>query len=113
VRFLLDHQLSPRRVGEPLRRREHDVRALAREGSLSDRDVLELAADEQRVLVTCNGRHFAPLAREWAEAGRSHSGIVLVWTLKNDQHAAIVRGIERLLAVYPTNSQWSDIVLTI
>jgi predicted nuclease of predicted toxin-antitoxin system len=113
LRFLLDHQLSPRRVGEPLRNRGHDVRALAGEGPLSDEDVLALAADDRRVLITRNSRDFVPLAREWAEADRSHAGIVLIWTLQNNEHAKIVRGIERLLAAYPQERQWHDTVLTI
>lgn len=113
MRFLLDHQLSPRRVGEPLQLRGHDVRALAGEGSLSDEDVLALAADERRVLVTRNGRHFVPLAREWAEAERPHAGIVVIWTLQNNEHAKIVRGIERLLAAYPQERHWRNTVLTI
>lgn len=110
---MLDHQLSPRRVGEPLSRRGHDVRALAGEGSLSDEDVLALAADEHRVLVTRNGRHFEPLAREWAEGTRPHAGIVLIWTLQNHEYAKIVRGIEQLLAAYPHERQWRNAVLTI
>ena len=89
------------------------MRALASEGSLSDEDVLALAADDRRVLVTRNGRHFAPLAREWAEGDRSHAGIVLIWTLQNHEHVKIVRGIDRLLAAYPHERQWRNTVLTI
>ena len=88
------------------------MRALAGEGSLSDDDVLTLAADERRILVTRNGRHFVPLAREWAEAERPHAGIVVVWTLQNHEYAKIVRGIERLLATYPHERQWHNAVLT-
>lgn len=113
MRFLLDHHLSPRRVGQPLQRRGHDVHALASEGSLPDRDVLELAAKEKRVLVTCDARDFAPLTREWAEGERSHSGVVLIRTLENNEHAAIVRGLEQLLAAYPHENQWRDVVLTV
>jgi hypothetical protein len=93
--------------------RGHDVRALAGEGPLSDEDVLALAADDRRVLITRNSRDFVPLAREWAEADRSHAGIVLIWTLRNNEHTKIVRGIERLLAAYPQERQWRDTVLTI
>lgn len=89
------------------------MRALAEEPAadgLDDRAVLELAGAEGRVLVTRNSRHFAPLAREWAEAGREHAGIVLIWTLDHSEFAAIVAGLESLLERYPTQEDWRDLV---
>ncbi len=82
--MVLDANLSPRRIGGPLRAVGHDVLALAEEPGLEGLDdplVLELAAAEGRVLVTRNSRDFAPLAREWAEAQRTHAGMILIWTL--------------------------------
>jgi len=38
-------------------------------GALDDPQLLELAAGQSRILVTRNSRDFAPLLREWAEAG--------------------------------------------
>jgi predicted nuclease of predicted toxin-antitoxin system len=83
LRLLLDANLSPRGVARPLRAAGHDVRALAEElalEGLDDPDVLALAADEDRILVTRNSRDFAPLLRQWAEAGRPHAGAILIWT---------------------------------
>jgi hypothetical protein len=39
------------------------------------------------VLITRNSRDFAPIAREWAEARRSHAGLILIWTLDHSQFA--------------------------
>jgi Domain of unknown function (DUF5615) len=75
----------------------------ARIEGLADPHVLELAASEQRLLITRNSRDFAPLARQWAEAGRSHAGIILIWTLDHSQFAEIVAGIERQLQPRPSH----------
>jgi predicted nuclease of predicted toxin-antitoxin system len=116
VRLLLDANLSPRRVGKALRARGHNVLALAEERALEgldDPDVLRLAAEDDRILVTRNSRDFAPLVREWAEAGRSHAGVILIWTLRHDQFAAIVTGIERQLDRYPEPKAWANLVVGI
>jgi predicted nuclease of predicted toxin-antitoxin system len=114
LRLLLDANLSPRGVAGRLREAGHDVLALAENSAfegLSDPQVLEVAAAEQRVLITHNSRDFAPLAREWAEAGRSHAGIILIWTLDHSQFAEIVAGVERQLRQRPSQEQWCDITV--
>jgi uncharacterized protein with PIN domain len=114
VRLLLDHHLSARNVGKPLRRAGHDVQALSQDASaqgLPDEQVLELAVAEQRILVTRNGRHFQPLLRDRAEAGRAHAGAILIWTLDHAEFAAIVAGVERLLELYPAEGDWADLVV--
>lgn len=114
MRLLLDANLSPRGVASPLRKRGHDVRALAEDASyegLPDLQVLELAATEHRILITRNSRDFAPLARQWAEAQRQHAGLILIWTLDHSQFNEIVAGIERQLAQRPTQEQWQDITV--
>lgn len=112
MRLLLDANLSPRGIAAKLREAGHDVLALAEDATfegLPDQQVLELAASEQRLLVTRNSRDFAPLARQWAEARRSHAGIILIWTLDHSQFAEIVAGIERQLQQRPSHEQWRDI----
>jgi predicted nuclease of predicted toxin-antitoxin system len=112
----LDANLSPDRVGTPLGDRGHDVLSLAADPRLEGLDdplVLELAAAEERVLVTRNSRDFAPLAREWAEARRPHTGIILIWTLDHSQFEEIIAGIERYLALYPQQSQWRELVVAL
>ena len=112
MRLLLDANLSPRGIARPLRNAGHDVLALAEDPvfeGLPDPQVLRLATSEQRVLITRNSRDFAPLAREWAEAQLSHTGLILIWTLDHSQFAEIVAGIERHLARRPLQEQWHDI----
>jgi hypothetical protein len=112
MRVLLDAQLSPHRIGAALAERGHDVRSIASDaalGALPDPDVLELAATERRVLITRNSRDFAPLLRLWAEAGRHHSGCILVWALQHHQFGLIVEGVTALLEARPTPDDWTDL----
>lgn len=116
MRLLLDAHLSHTRVAQPLRERGHDVLALQEEPDLmtsSDDFVLRIARDQGRILVTCNARHFDPIARDWADVGRTHAGIVLVWTLRTDEHAAIVDAVAQLLAERTDEGAWRDVVLAI
>ncbi len=52
------------------------VHDLQREG-LSDASQLEWAAAATKTFVTHNRAHFARLAKCYADAGRSHSGIII------------------------------------
>ncbi len=47
-------------------------------GGESDTGHLEFAAREGRALLTHNIRDFRVLHKDWMEAGRAHSGIILV-----------------------------------
>ena len=112
MRLLLDANLSPKRVGGPLAKRGHDVLSLASDaalGALDDPQVLELAADQARILVTRNARDFAPLLRARAEAGRHHSGCILIWTLAHHEFGAIIRGVASLFRDRPDPAQWQDL----
>jgi len=116
VRLLLDANLSARRVGGPLRADGHDVLALSEHAELEgleDSLVLALAAEESRILVTRNSKDFAPLLREWAEAGRHHAGCVLIWTLGHHEFAAILDRLRGMLAERPRQSEWRDIAVAI
>jgi predicted nuclease of predicted toxin-antitoxin system len=116
VRLLLDANLSPRGVATPLRSAGHDILSLAADPAfegLDDPLVLELAATEQRILVTRNSRDFAPLAREWAEASRPHAGLILIWTLDHSQFAAIIAGVKRYLERWPEQEQWHNLAVAL
>jgi predicted nuclease of predicted toxin-antitoxin system len=116
LRLLLDANLSPRGIGTRLRAVGHDVFALTEDSRLEGLDdpaVLELAASEQRILVTRNSRDFAPLAREWAEAQLPHAGLILIWTLDHSQFEQITAGVQRYLELYPTQEQWRELVVAI
>jgi len=111
VRLLLDANLSGKRVAGPLRQDGHDVLALNEQpelDALDDPAVLALGAAEDRILVTRNSRDFAPLLREWAEAGRTHGGCVLIWTLGHHQFGQLLDGLRRLLAERPDQAEWRD-----
>ena len=61
MRLLLDAHVSGPRVGGPLAERGHDVRALDQEPELEgleDEDVLALATEDERILVTHNVADF-------------------------------------------------------
>jgi predicted nuclease of predicted toxin-antitoxin system len=116
LRLLLDANLSPKRIGSPLERRGHDVVSLAADialGALDDPLVLEFAATESRILITRNARDFAPLLREWAEAGRHHAGCILIWTLDHHQFGAIIRAVTALLDGRPSPRDWYDLAVAV
>ena len=113
MRLLLDANLSSRRIGDPLRERGHDVRGAAAEldlEGLDDELLLALAAHDERILITRNSRDFAPICRLWAEAGREHAGVILIWTLSQRQYGEIIGGIERWLEEIPDAVAWRGLV---
>jgi hypothetical protein len=116
LRLLLDAHLSPSRIGDPLRRRGHDVHTAADDialQGLADDPLLERATAEERILVTRNARDFAPICRQWAEAGREHAGVILIWTLSHSQFGEIVTGIGRWLDDISEQSAWRGIVVSL
>jgi hypothetical protein len=102
VRLFLDAHVSGKRVGAGLRQAGHDVRAVDEERALeglSDAALLELAARDSRVLVTCNVRDFVPLVVEWASLSRVHAGVLLVPnSVKHEEFGLLVASIHRTLA---------------
>jgi Domain of unknown function (DUF5615) len=108
MRLLLDARVSGPNVGGPLRRRGHDVRALDREPELEglgDEDVLVLATEDGRILVTHNVADFPEMLREWAEAAQSHAGVILVYGI--DHSELILRGVDRWLEARPRQEDGS------
>jgi hypothetical protein len=114
VRLLLDAHLSSRRVGGPLRRDGHDVHAIGDDrglDGLTDPQVLELAVQEERMVVTVNAKHFAPLLRTWAEAGRHHTGCILLWGFRSEEFGPIVIAVRAALEAHPDAEEWRNLVL--
>lgn len=112
MRFLLDAHVSGPRIGRRLETLGHDVRALDQEPSLeglADEEVLALADEEERILITHNIRDFPDILREWAMAQRSHSGVILVYGIDHSEFELIVRGTGRLLDLYPEPASWIDL----
>ena len=113
---MLDANLSAKRIGAPLAKRGHDVRGIAAEPDLEgldDESVLELATQDGRILVTRNSRDFAPICRRWAEAGREHAGVILVWTLTHREFPEIVDGVDGWLSEIPHPEDWRGLVVSI
>ena len=80
---------------------------------LDDESVLELATSDGRVLITRNSRDFAPISRHWAEAGREHAGVILIWTLTPRQFPQVVDGVCGWLAEVPRPKDWHGLVVSI
>ena len=110
MRLLLDAHVSSPHIARKLVAAGHDVLALDLDETLSrlaDKDVLVLAAEQERIVITHNVRHFAALARCWAEARRSHPGMILV-TLPHTAYGAILRRVEQAFAMRPGQPDWID-----
>jgi predicted nuclease of predicted toxin-antitoxin system len=110
MRLLLDVHVSSRKLGRPLRERGHDVHALDTDDlnkELDDAEILELAAVEERILLTHNIKDFAPELRRRQESGRHHAGCILV-TLPHTAYGEILRQLDLLFSEFPTASQWRD-----
>jgi predicted nuclease of predicted toxin-antitoxin system len=106
VKALLDEQLSPR-IAELLRNRGRDVQAVTDRSDLagqSDRVILEVAAAEDRAVITNNVKEFRPLAAERLARGESHAGLILLpstRTRTRDAVEMLTDAIERVLREHP------------
>jgi hypothetical protein len=63
--------------------------------------------------VTRNSGDFAPICRSWAEGGRDHAGVMLIWTLSHRQYGEIIGGIEHWTEQMPEASSWRGAVVAI
>lgn len=90
----------------------HDVRAVDGEVELegaSDDELMELAASENRVLITFNVADFRRIAEHWHERGRRHSGLVLVSRRVRHEHfGAVIRGVGMLFELFPEQTDWTN-----
>jgi hypothetical protein len=114
VRLLLDAHISAQRVAVPLRDRGHDVRAADEERKLdgsADEELLALAAEEERVLVTCDVKDFPAIVRRWAEAGRAHAGCAIVVGIDHGEFGTLIEIIARALDARPRQADWTDLTL--
>ena len=106
MKALLDEQLSPR-IAELLRDRGHDVQAVINRRDLagrSDRVILEIAAAEERTVITNNVKDFRPLAAERLARGESHAGLILIPSARTRTRGAVeilANAIEQVLSEHP------------
>ena len=110
MRLFLDAHVSARRIATALRE-QHDVRAADEERELDgwdDERLLALATEERRIMVTFNVAAFARITTEWAAAGRSHAGCLLIAGVDHAEFGLILRVIEHALPTRPDQSAWID-----
>ena len=103
MRLLLDEMYDPE-IAEQLARRGHYVRAVSGSdhAGISDPQVLALATDQSRALLTNNVRDFMVIHGEVLKAGGEHMGLVLTDDRSMPRAKATrgryVRTLEQLLA---------------
>lgn len=111
MRLLLDAHVSARRVAAALRSSGHAVRAADEERALDgfeDERLLELAAAEERIMVTFNARDFAPIAQRWVGEGRHHVGCLILVGIDHSEFGVIIQRLEEELAARPAATGWND-----
>jgi hypothetical protein len=79
--------------------------------SSADEKLLDLAAKEERVLVTFDVKDFPVIVRQWAEVGRTHAGCAIIVDIDHGEFGAILDAIERELAARPEQADWTDLTL--
>ena len=97
IRLYIDEDAMARALVQGLRARGVDLTTVIEEGmnQRDDREQLEYATAEGRVLYTFNVRHFCSIHKSYMAEGKSHSGIVVV----NRQRYSVGEQIRRLLSL--------------
>jgi predicted nuclease of predicted toxin-antitoxin system len=114
LRLLLDAHVSGRAIGRELRDMGHDVLALDEHRELEGLDdpvVLDLAAQEERILVTFNVRDFPDILRAWAGEGRSHAGCIIVVGMAQNEFGPVLRLLANEFVARPDQSEWQDLAV--
>lgn len=80
IRLYVDEDAEQGVLVAGLRARQVDVVTAMEAGMIgrTDRDQLESACQQDRAIYSLNARDFARLHREYMDAGRTHSGIILI-----------------------------------
>lgn len=110
MRLFLDAHVSARRIATALRE-QHDVRAADEERELDgwdDERLLALATEQGRIMVTFNVKDFARITTEWAAAGKSHAGCLLIVGIDHAEFGLILRVIDHALSTRPNQAAWID-----
>src|SRR6266849_3936434 len=95
IRLYLDEDIHPD-LAEAIRQKGFDCQHAAEAGMLGklDEEQLENATSQARCLVSFNVRYFVVLAQRWAQAGRTHAGIVVT---KQVSRRALGRLLSRII----------------
>lgn len=111
MRLLLDAHISGPRIARVLRDRGHDVRAADEERALDgwpDEDLLALAAEEQRIMVTFDVKDFPGIVGRWSEGQRRHAGCMILIAIDHSEFGTILRVLESQLVARPDPASWTD-----
>lgn len=103
--------MSARRIGAAMRERGHDVLAVAEERDLdgaSDEEILELASEQERILVTFDAADFPRICRDWTEAGKPHWGCAVVVGVRHHEFGAAVQALDAAFRARPDPEEWRD-----
>jgi predicted nuclease of predicted toxin-antitoxin system len=112
LRLFLDAHISGPRIARALRERGYDVRAADEErdlDGLEDEHLLQLAADEGRVMITFDVKDFTVIARRWAEAGKPHAGLGIVVGLDHGEFGTILDSLSRAIDARPGQAEWTNV----
>jgi Domain of unknown function (DUF5615) len=111
-RLFLDAHVSGRRIAARLRELGFDVRAADEERELDrldDEVLLEMAAFDERIMVTFDAKDFVPLLQEWAHAGRSHAGCIVLVGLDHSEFETIVRRTAAIVSEGEDAEHWRNV----
>ena len=77
--------------------------------STADDQILAVAAEEQRVLVSFDVNTIPPLINLWSTQGKHHAGVILISrkTFRQNDASGIVRAL-RTLVVDHEDEDWQD-----
>lgn len=115
MKFLLDVHIAGRSVGKALRAQGHDILALDEREDLrvlDDGEVLSLAAQQGRIVITRNIRDFAELARQWSEDGREHAGCICI-AASVAGIGSMVRAVEAAVESQPSQHDWRGLFVIV
>jgi hypothetical protein len=109
--LFLDAHVSGRVIARALRERGHDVRAANEEPALDgweDDALLELAAADERIMITFNVKDFPRIVTQWRAAGKRHAGCLVLVGIDHAEFGLILRVIGAALAARPDPAAWHD-----
>lgn len=114
MRLLLD-EMYPPDIAVDLRRKGHDVVAVAEHADLreqEDEDLLRAASAEQRVLLTENVKHFRPIAERLQGLGTAYSGLLFTsarsFPRARSRLRPLLLALDRYLAEHPEEDALED-----
>jgi uncharacterized protein with PIN domain len=112
MKLLLDEMLSPT-IAQQLRAHGYDVIAVTESPdlrSLSDAEILAIAVEQRRCVVTRNISDFRRLTASMQRESISHSGLILIASTRFPEGSPHSRGrlIARILKLLESNRDLTD-----